>query len=192
MECLETCMKNLPSTPEKQYLTETQAHGGRFTQSIINQEITTIKQSLGNVTNTVVHLKDTVDSIRDPPMNAMTLEARIIAMENDVRNLMDTMEGITHKRLKLESDPNLEHTRLMTAQEQMRHALSSLQDHQVILEDLQNSMDGQFRELDACIRTVKTTYPTYETMEMKMQQAQDDVTQQFTTQMMAIKKMGGI
>ena len=95
MECLEACMKNLPSTPEKQYLTETQAYGGRFTQSIINQEIVTIKQSLGNMTSTVVHLKATVDSIRDPPMNEMTLEARIIAMENDVRNLMDTMEGIT-------------------------------------------------------------------------------------------------
>ena len=105
-------MKNLPSTPEKQYLTETHAYGGRFTQSIINQEITTIKQSLGNVTSTVVHIKDTVDSIRDSPMNEMALEARIIAMENDVRNLLGTMDGITHKRLKLESYPNLEHTRL--------------------------------------------------------------------------------
>ena len=78
--------------PKKQYLTVAHAYGGRFTQSIINQEITTIKPSLGNVTNTVVHLKDAVDSIRAPPMNAMTLEARIIAMEDEVRNLMDTTE----------------------------------------------------------------------------------------------------
>ena len=66
---------------QKQYLTETLAYGGRFTQSIINQEIVAIKQSLGSVASTDVHLKDTVDSIRDSPMNETILEARIIAME---------------------------------------------------------------------------------------------------------------
>ena len=75
-----------------------------------------------------------------------------------------------------------------TTQEQMRNTLSNLQDRQAIVEDSQNSMDGQLRELDARIRTVKTTHQIDEIMEMKMQQTQDDVTQQTTTQMMAIKK----
>ena len=172
---------------KKQHLTETQTYGGRFTQSIINQEIVTIKQSLGNVTSTVAHLNDTVDSIRDSPKNETTLEARMITMENGVRNLMDSMDGTTHKRLKLESNTNLEHTRLTTEQEQMKNTLSNLQDQQAIFEDLQNSMDGQLRELDARIKTITTTYPTYETLEKKMQQIQNDITPQITTQSIATK-----
>ena len=68
---------------------------------------------MGSVTNAVVHLKDTVDSIHDSPMNQKTLEARTIAMEIEARNLLGTMEGFTQKRHKFVSDPTLEQTRLI-------------------------------------------------------------------------------
>ena len=122
------------------------------------------------------------------PMNDNILETRIFAMENDARHLRESMESLIQTRINSEPNSNWEYTRLMdleATQAQVKNTLSTMQDQQSVLEDLQNSMDGQLRELDACIRTVKTTYPTNETMDRKMQQLQDTITQQMTTQAIA-------
>ena len=60
------------------------------------------------MTSTVTHLNDTVDFIRDSPKNEAIFEAHMTTMENDVRNSIVPMDGNTHKRLKLESNTNLE------------------------------------------------------------------------------------
>ena len=144
MECLEAYMKILPSTPEKQYLTETQMHGGRFSQSLSTQEVATIKQSLGTVTNAFTQLKGTVDFIQDSQLDDKTLETRMFAVENEVRNLLGAMEGFTLKWHKLTSGQVPEQTRLIeleTSQDQTRTSVSKLQDYQSILEGVQNSME---------------------------------------------------